>query len=131
MQVRSVGGVTVNGPWTARPAGPTSGFSVPSDAGQAKAATAAAPAASLDGMLAVQEGERGPARDREARRRGQAALGALAALQRALLGGEEDPAALQELAALASAPSAEDPGLAMTLRAIGLRARVELARRGL
>jgi hypothetical protein len=82
-------------------------------------------------MLALQEMGAGSVRDREARRRGQGLLAALAALQRGLLAGGDDPAALQRLADLAeAAPDTEDPRLGAVLSAIVLRARVELARRG-
>ena len=68
--------------------------------------------------------------DREARRHGQDMLAALAELQRALLGGDDDAAALQRLAELAAAvPRATDPRLAALVSAIVLRVRVELARR--
>ena len=68
------------------------------------------------------------ARDRDARRHGNATLRALASAQAALLGGASD-AARQSLAVLVrTAPSASDPGLAAVLRAIAVRAAVELAR---
>ena len=68
--------------------------------------------------------------DREARRHGHDMLAALAELQRALLGGGDDGAALQRLAELAAAvPHATDPRLAAMISAIVLRVRVELARR--
>jgi hypothetical protein len=85
----------------------------------------------LGSMLALQEMGAGSVRDREARRRGQGLLAALAALQRGLLDGDDDLAALQRLADLAeAAPDAEDKRLGAVLSAIVLRARVELARRG-
>jgi hypothetical protein len=68
-------------------------------------------------------------RDRRAQRRGQDLLAALAALQRALLAGGDPADVLGRLASLATdLPSASDPRLAKVLRAISLRARVELAR---
>jgi hypothetical protein len=68
--------------------------------------------------------------DREARRHGDAMLGALASLQAALLTGTE-AAARDSLAALAATrPQAADPGLEQTLQAIAVRAAVELAKRG-
>jgi hypothetical protein len=84
-------------------------------------------------MLAAEALDRGPARDRAARRRGQAMLGGLTTLQRALLeDGDQDCAeSLHRLAALiADMPQADDPQLAALLDAIALRARVELARLG-
>jgi len=57
-------------------------------------------------------------------------LAELAALQRALLAGGDDAAALERLAQLAKeVPSATDPGLAALVQAIVVRVRVELARR--
>ncbi len=130
MQVPSTGGVALPGAWTPRSPGPSTGFSVPVATEAPRGPAATASVAGLDGMLALQEGDRAGVRDREARRRGQAALAALAALQRALLGGQADPDALRTLLAMAEGEPAEDPELARTLRAVGLRARIELARRG-
>ena len=92
----------------------------------------AAPVA-LAGLLAVQEAEGNAARDREARRRGAMMLDELTRLQRALLGGQIDPDNLRALAALAAGPDgagdgAADPMLAAAVRAVSVRARVELAR---
>jgi len=86
----------------------------------------------LGSMLALQEMGAGSVRDREARRRGQGLLAALAALQRGLLAGGDYQDVLQRLADLASADPdyAEDKRLGAVLSAIVLRARVELARRG-
>lgn len=95
----------------------------------------AAPAAgtdsplSLDGMLALQAGADSLERDRRARQRGAAILDDLAALQRALLGGDTSEV-LAHLESLAGdAAPAADPGLSNVVAAIRLRARVELARR--
>lgn len=83
------------------------------------------------GMLALQEIAADPVQDRSARRHGRALLAALARLQRHLLGGSDQAAALRDLTDLArTVPAATDPALAATLQAITLRARVELARRG-
>ena len=96
---------------------------------------AAASASSLDAILALQEEQTAerviPARDREARRRGQGLLTALAALQHALLDGGNGDAALRQLAALADGVPAATPQLEAVVRALSLRARIELARRGL
>jgi len=94
------------------------------------ASSAPVPAAALASMLTLQElGGEAP-EDREARRHGLDLLAALAGLQRALLAGRADPAALQGLVELAaSVPRAADPRLAAMLSAIVVRVRVELARR--
>ena len=89
-------------------------------------------ATSLGSMLTLQEVGGETVEDREARRHGHDMLAALAELQRALLGGGGDAAALQRLADLAaSVPHATDPRLAAMVSAIVLRVRVELARRQL
>jgi hypothetical protein len=92
--------------------------------------------AGLDGLLALQEsaGEAVDAaeRDRHARTRGREVLAALASLQAAILGGGDPTAILQRLRTMTDGlPAAADPVLAAALSAIRLRARVELARRGL
>lgn len=123
-----IAGVTATSLPSSVHAAPSSGFTLP--AGEARRATAAAPSAPAApaGMLALQEWQGDAVRDREARRRGEAILAALAALQRALLGGGDD-AALERLAALTEdVPEAADPRLATLVRALALRARVELAR---
>jgi hypothetical protein len=88
----------------------------------------------LDGLLQFQAMEDGATRDRHARRHGQALLGELAALQRALLGdadADTEDALLHRLSAMLEAcPAASDPALAATMAAVVLRVRVELARRG-
>lgn len=102
-------------------------FALPS-AAPAAAGPAAAPDAPA-GLLALQEREDGPARDRAARQRGRAILDALAALQRDLLAGRLDPAGLERLVAgLDGGEDAADPALRSVLKAVVLRARVELAR---
>ena len=71
---------------------------------------------------------RDPGRNRDAYRHGRAMLGALRALQAALLGGGTE-AARATLAALAgNAAAADDPQLAASLHDIAVRAAVELAR---
>ncbi len=108
------------------------GFSVAPSETASLAAPAAAAVGSLDGMLLLQQVEDGPTRDRQARRHGRAMLDGLAALQRALLDGELDPAMLERLAALAEhCPEASDPALRATLAAVSLRVQVELARRAM
>jgi hypothetical protein len=118
---------TARGP--ARPPARAAGFRLPADAAEAPAEAAATAGVMLGGMLALQEAESGAVRDREARRRGQEMLAALARLQRALLEGNRDLPGLRRLAALAEdIPQAADPGLRQALAEVTLRARVELAR---
>jgi hypothetical protein len=111
----------------------SAGFTVPDEATVAShAAAEAAPAAALASMLTLQEAGGDAAQDREARRQGHDLLAALADLQRALLLGNDDPAALQKLADLAaSVPHATDRRLAVIVLAITVRVQVELARHGL
>ena len=117
-------------------------FRMPAESAGAGSSAAAAsqPARGLDALLALQEtaaAVQDPAtRDREARRHGRDLLEELAALQKALLvgdGGEEagGRALARLVALLRSMPAAADPGLDGVLRSVGLRARLELARRGL
>lgn len=99
--------------------------------GTARAAAPAAAPEVLLGLLAVQEAEGDAARDRAARKRGKEMLDELARLQRALLAGRLDPARLHALATLSADPAdAADPALSAVLRAVAVRARVELARLG-
>ncbi len=82
-------------------------------------------------MLSLQEFGGDAAADREASRRGEDMLAALAELQRALLGGVDTVETMQRLAELAAAvPRAANPQLAALVSAINIRVRVELARRG-
>ncbi len=120
------------------------GFSLPAAAAAGAGPATTGAAASLDGMLALQEtteqpgcDDLPPARDRRARRRGRDLLDALAALQRGVLGralggapgGAAEMDALRRLAALAAvAPDAADPALGRILAEIRMRAHVELAR---
>lgn len=100
------------------------------DPGAAQAVEAA-PAMAI-GMLALQEIGAESVQDRAARRHGRAMLAVLAILQQRVLGGAAGAGAERELADLAAGvPVASDPALAAALQAITLRARVELARRGL
>ena len=105
------------------------GFALPAPAG-AEAAPAEA-AAALGPLLALQEQAAEPVADREARRRGQALLTELAALQRDLLAETVSGARLAALRRLAAnPPSARHPALQAALDATVLRARIELARFG-
>jgi len=107
------------------------GFRLPAAAERPETAAAEATAApSAAGLLALQETIPPAERDARARRRGQAMLEALAAIQVDLLAGRVDPARLEALARLTEGEAAADPALAEAVAAITLRARVELARRG-
>ena len=89
------------------------------------ACPAAAPPA---GLLALSAGMPS-ARDTLARRRGRAMLGGLDTLQRAMLGGGPEGPALRSLAGLVEGEDGEDAAIAEAVRALALRARIELARR--
>jgi hypothetical protein len=108
------------------------GFAVPADSsttGHAEAATETEEIG-LTSMLSLQEFGGDAAADREASRRGEYMLSALAELQRALLGGVDTVETMQRLSELAAAvPRAADPRLAALISAISIRVRVELARR--
>ena len=107
-----------------------SGFRVAQDQSGGRAeGPVAAGGVFMPSLLAMQEAESGAVWDREARRHGETILEALAALQRALLGGGSR-AELAELAGLArNMPKAADPRLAGVQRALLVRVAVELARR--
>ncbi|HQT73181.1 MAG TPA: flagellar assembly protein FliX [Acidiphilium sp.] len=117
-----IGGTARGG--TARPAGES--FSLAAPAQQAIAALAPVSVAALIGL----QDEGGEARRQgAAKRASERALGALAALQRAVLGGgAPDLDALARSAAEIELPA--DPALRAIVGAIRLRARVELARHG-
>ena len=81
-------------------------------------------------FLALQSVDENEQRNRAARKRGTAMIAALSDLQRAVLAAEDPALALRSLGTLAQEqPEAADPALASVLRAIVLRARVEVARR--
>ncbi|MCB4822321.1 flagellar assembly protein FliX [Roseicella aerolata] len=109
------------------------GFSV-GGGGDAPPLAEAAGAAALGpvglGLLAVQEGGDRAARDRAARQRAESILQELRDLQHELLRGGSDMKRLERLAALGLGEEGADPLLQEAVRAIVLRARVELARRG-
>ena len=89
----------------------------------------ATPGVAVASLLALQESESGLQQDREARQHGEAVMDELTELQRALLG--EDGPDLDRLALLVARPvTVSDPALAGVLRAVRLRAGIELARRG-
>ncbi|WP_424812747.1 flagellar assembly protein FliX [Roseococcus sp. YIM B11640] len=115
----------------ARRAAGATGFRLPTGQGEGRAESAgAAEAAGLSGaLLGLQSGWTDAERDDAARRRGNAALEELSALQLALLSGRADPARLRRLAQLAEGEAGADPSLREVLQAISLRARIELMRR--
>ena len=89
-----------------------------------------APAVGLDSLLMLQAIDDSMERDHGARKRGAAMVAALTDLQRALLASEDPATTLNSLSDLAAeVPEAADPGLADILRAVVLRARLEVARR--
>lgn len=115
---------------------PAAGFSV-GGGGEAAARGNAAQTAGVSAAAAVglsllvaQEGGNRGGRDAAARRRAASILDELRGLQAEALGGRRDPARLRRLAELQAGEDGADPGLRETVRAVALRARVELARRG-
>lgn len=131
--MRGVTGVGRGGAVGARGAARSAGgFSLPGagalGTATGTAATAAAAAVGLS-LLAVQEKGDRRERDAAACRRAAALLDELQGLQAELLGGVPDPARLERLAALTNGEEGADPGLREAVRAVALRARIELARR--
>lgn len=118
-----------------RPAGTTGNAAFPPPAETApEAARSAAPGVAapvaLESLLALQQVDGVPERDRAAHRRGQALLVALGRLQRVLLGDGDPASVLHEISELSKdVPVADDPGLAAAVDHVVLRARIELARR--
>ena len=105
------------------------GFHLPEDARSPESGTVGIAAAETVALLAAPQAP-GPARpapglDRQL----DAALDDLALLQRALLGEAVGPSVLEQMAKHAEDLSAHRPGLGDVAAAIGLRIRVELARR--
>jgi hypothetical protein len=101
------------------------------DAAQTAGVAAAMPMA-LDALLTLQQVDEPAERDGAARRQGHALLRALGGLQRLLLEGGDPAAALEQIRVLADAtPAAANPGLAAAMELVVLRARIELARRGM
>ena len=130
--IRSVtGGPNVPGTRSTR--GASGGFRVGGGAEESREANASSgvSAATAIGLLQVQE--LGPPGERDARafRRGEDMLKELKALQLELLEGRADPTRLQELVRLSVGEKPADPSLAEAVEAIALRARLELARRGI
>ncbi len=96
-------------------------------AGRSEAAVPSS-AVSMVALLSMQEAESEAQQDREARQHGQAVVDELTELQLALLGaGDGDTGRLAQL--VERPVVASDPMLAGLLRAVRVRAAVELARR--
>jgi hypothetical protein len=101
-----------------------------SGANEAEALHSAAPASSLDALIAIQEVNPDGRRPRRAVLRGKALLDSLDTIRDALLSGTlsaERLAVLRDLVAV-DRESVEDPRLAELLDEIDLRAQVELAK---
>jgi hypothetical protein len=128
--VRGIGAAGAAGrPGVASPAR-HGGFRLSDPASAGRTADAAPVSAALP-LLALQEVGDATERDRRARRRGEAMLAELGALQLALLEGRDPAAILGRLEALAAGEAASDPRLAEILAEVRLRAKVEAARRGI
>jgi hypothetical protein len=131
--IERVGPVAAGRPGVRVSAGGTAGFLPLTDTGvdgARSAGVAASVPVALDSLLALQQVDEPTERDRAAHRRGQALLGALGRFQRLLLEDGDPTAALEQIRSLAEAmPAAADPGLAVAVDLIVLRARIELARR--
>ena len=130
MSVSAIGGVSVAAAVCSETMRPSTGFSVLPGAAKAESAGGVS-GISVDCLLLLQEVDPPEQRNRRARRHAESMLEQLAALQRALLRGEPDAAALAGLAALAqSVPAAVDPGMRDAVAGVTVRAFVELARHG-
>ena len=106
---------------------PGAGFHLPASRPEAPPPGAALGGA---GLIGLQQGWTPAEQDDAAGRRGRALLEELARLQRDMLRGRLDPAGLSRLAAMSEGEGGHDPELREIVAAIGLRARVELARIG-
>ncbi len=129
-----VGHVPVHQPAAVgRGSGPGTGFQVtgyrapPAPAAGATASVAAVVGAEASVLL----GAIASPRDQLARRRGRAMLRGLDALQRDMLAGTANADVMRGLAGLLDGEDGEDPELTEALRALALRARIELVRRGI
>lgn len=103
------------------------GFALPEAERAPESAAAGSVTGSL-GLIGLQQGFSDAERDAAAQRRGHAVLEELEGLQLALLSGRIDAGRLSRLAQLAEGEAGADPALRDILRAISLRARIELAR---
>lgn len=130
-------GRAIGGASTARPGGVRGGFQLleTSDAPASRRATPLRAAPSLDALIALQAVVEETPRERRRRAlaRGRGMLNALDGMKLALIDGRDDPAALTSLAARIGETRGltDEPGLDEALSAIELRAKVELAKRGL
>lgn len=115
----------------ARGAGETFKLGESGGSGEARQTRSAAPLATLDAILMLQEEDPRERRRRSARR-GQDILDALDGLKAALLAGTVPAAQLRQIAANIARAGAQsgDPGLDAVIAAIELRAKVELAKLG-
>lgn len=128
-----IGGTARPGPTTAARAASRSGntFRLPAGETQETTEAAATAAAAPIGLMALQGDEDAAGRNRRGAARARDLLKELAAIQADLLRGEMDGERLARLAGLAEGESPPDPVLADALAGIALRARIELARRGI
>jgi len=126
--MQGLGRIARPGP-AARPAARGGGgFRLPAaESGVAAALAGAAPT----GLMALQEADDPAGRDRRGAARARDLLKELSALQAGLLRDGAGMAGLERLAALAEGEAPADPVLADALAGIALRARVELAKRGI
>lgn len=111
----------------------TASFTVADESPARVATTSAAIApASIDGLLALQAADDATAGKKRQLRRGRSLLDVLDALKLDLLAGRASESHLNQLLALiGQARVMSEPGLDALLDDIELRARVELAKRGL
>jgi hypothetical protein len=135
MKVTGTGGLSQPAGAPSKPAASGAGFSVGGGAATSSTATTArvggaAPVASTDALLALQEVEGPLERRRRAVRRAGRLLDALDEVKLALLGGETSAPALQRLAQAVREhrAGADDPTLEGVLDEIDTRAAVELAK---
>jgi hypothetical protein len=118
----------------ARPAGSGSAFVIgePATASRAASVAAAAPASAIDGLLALQAVEDPTAGRKKQLRRGRSLLDTLEMIKADLLVGRVSDGHLNQLMTLiGQARERQEPGLDGVLDDIELRARVELAKRGI
>ena len=129
MVVVGVSRSSISGPAPRVRAGEGRSFGVKTEQAAQSDAAVATPGVAVASLLALQESESGLQQDREAKQHGEAIMDELTELQRALLGVHGPD--LDRLAVLAARPiTVSDPALASVLRAVRLRAGIELARRG-
>lgn len=129
MKIEGARPVGANGAANRTPAAAAPGFAPTTQSTErASAASATAPAPSLEAVLALQGGLAPDARSRQARR-GKRLLDALDRVRGALLNGVAPAALREELRALSrQAETTGDDGLDALMREIDTRAAVELAK---